>query len=468
MTDKFKKAWEEIEDAIGGCCLHKKAAYLEVAGEPVQCLTLVTSAPASAIEAFIGARKVNKSQNNRYAFSHNGINVELTTLCNIEDIDELHEKAFRHTLTIDSIGVRRDGRVSDAYNGVSDYHNHIVRLSDERAVISEILFRRILLLVIDDGFSLDESIRTRFDTAKIFEKESYRKKYCEVLLSLLNGPECDWNKVATALDILGGALGHRKAIVNYTKSLKDCSPEFKTTFAFLVFALIKVTAKELQPLIKGEPKVNYFDSLCTNLQKPISSQADFMERKEKYGPEFLETLFDMQELWMAIEGIPYKRPSERDFDKMALLISDERFWKTPNKKDEAKTVSAENNTDVNNTVEDENDILDEQYDIEGTIDIGYLTGDYHDEDYDEPSEGKVTDDYLVEEERKNSAEQNNSMRDLLDILDEENLDEVPKVSGINADALGEYEAKMRGEASSPAPASREKRVRVFSIINAGM
>ena len=105
MTEKFRKAWHEIEDAIGSCCLHKKAAFREISGKGVQQLSLVTTASPDVIRAFIGERNVDESQPNRFAFAHDGIQVDLTTFCDEEDVGKLFVKSFRHTLTIDSVGI---------------------------------------------------------------------------------------------------------------------------------------------------------------------------------------------------------------------------------------------------------------------------------------------------------------------------------------------------------------------------
>ena len=171
MQEKFLKVWEEIEEAIGICCLHKKAAFMEVAGKSVQQLTLVTSAPTSVILNFIGERKVDDKQKNRFLFAHNGIQVDLTTCCDVEDVDELYRKSFRHSLTIDSIGVRRDGMVSSSYNGIEDIHNKILRLTDENSAISEGLYRRILLMHAYEGYSLDDALSGRLEREKFFQKK---------------------------------------------------------------------------------------------------------------------------------------------------------------------------------------------------------------------------------------------------------------------------------------------------------
>lgn len=54
-------------------------------------------------------------------------------------MDKLFVKSFRHTLTIDSVGITRDGQISNMYHGVEDIQNKILRLTDEKSVISEIL-----------------------------------------------------------------------------------------------------------------------------------------------------------------------------------------------------------------------------------------------------------------------------------------------------------------------------------------
>ncbi len=439
MTDKFRQAWAEIEEAIGGCALHKKAAANEIMGEPLQQLTLVTTAPMSVIDAFIGKRKVEKSQANRYQFSHNGVRIDLTTFCDIEDLDELHAKSFRHTLSIESIGISRDGRISDTYGGVSDLHNRVVRVTNEKAVVSETTFRRILQLVLQ-GYTLDASVHKRFESGGYFGKESYRKKYCEELLSALNSESVDWKNIAALLDALGSVLDNRKTIVKYTENIKNNTPEFKRTFAFLIFAFIKVTGKELLAVMKNDKQANMFDSLCVNLSNPIESHADYRQRKEKYGEEFLEVLFDMQELWMTIEGIPYKRPSERDFDRMALLMADDRFWSTTAGKVHEEVVDEAGDSD------------EEEYALHGSLDFNHATGDYHSEDYEDETEGIVVDDYEPAEERE-IRESQNSDTSLLDILDEEDESSSVK-SGLNCDALDDMEAQIRGASSPPAPTQR--------------
>ena len=398
MQEKFLKVWEEIEEAIGICCLHKKAAFMEVAGKSVQQLTLVTSAPTSVILNFIGERKVDDKQKNRFLFAHNGIQVDLTTYCDVEDVDELYRKSFRHSLTIDSIGVRRDGMVSSSYNGIEDIHNKILRLTDENSAISEGLYRRILLMHAYEGYSLDDALSGRLEREKFFQKEGYRKKFCEIFVSGVRAEKPNWFQVAKLLGMPGCTLSHKSAFVAYAENIGEADEKFKRTFIFLIMALLKVTSRELQSLMAGIPEMEYYDSLCANLTTKVDTQDALRRIKGKYGDEFVELLYDLQELWMKdIEGVPFRRYTERDFDKMGLVVSDGNLWFDRNNPVKIqKTVEAE----LPSEPEEVDDILSEEDD--DTIEMvgspeyaklmqsGYVDESYSD---DEPTEGIVVDNY---------------------------------------------------------------------------
>jgi len=387
MTDNFKKVWEQIEKEIGGCCLHKKAAYSEVVGGQVLQLTLVTSASKELIEHFIGDRKSEKPQENRFVFTYDDVQIDLTTYEDVEDLDELYEKSFRQSLTIDSLGVRRDGMVSDGYGGLEDIKTKTLRLTHPDAIISEILFRRMLGLVLSEGYRMDEGLSARIEKDKLLEKESYRRRFCEVLIGATKGKARSWNSVADLLDTLVGTYVHQPSIIEYTRGIKKpfADERFTRSFLYLIFALAKVTARELEGLLPGEATLQYFDSLAANLYKNIGSAAAFRSMKEKYGAEFLELLFDLQELWSAMENIPYKRPTERDFDRMNLIQSDDSRWVDPKAKPEKRP---------QHPVQAPAETQPEKYQLEGTMDFARaMNTDYNEEDYDEPMEGTVVDDY---------------------------------------------------------------------------
>ena len=109
-------------------------------------------------------------------------------------------------------------------------------------------------------------------------------------------------------------------------------------------------------------------------------------------------LYDLQELWMKdIEGVPFRRYTERDFDKMGLVVSDGNLWFDRNNPVKIqKTVEAE----LPSEPEEVDDILSEEDD--DTIEMvgspeyaklmqsGYVDESYSD---DEPTEGIVVDNY---------------------------------------------------------------------------
>ncbi len=387
MTDNFKKVWKQIEDEIGGCCLHKKAAYSEVIGGQVQQLTLVTSASKELIESFVGDRNTEKPQDNRYVFTYDGVQIDLTTYEDIEDLDVLYEKSFRQALTIDSLGVRRDGMVSDGYGGLADIKTKTLRLTEPNVIISEILFRRMLGLVLTEGYRMDQGLSSRIEADRLLEKESYRRRFCEALISATKGKARSWNNVADLLDTLVGTYVHQPSIIEFTRGIqKPFSDErFTRTFLYLIFALAKVTARELEGLLPGDNTLQYFDSLAANLYKNIGSAAAFRSMKDKYGTEFLDILFDLQELWSAMENIPYKRPTERDFDRMNLIQSDDSRWVDPHAKPEKRP---------QHSAQPPVEVEPEKYQLEGTMDFARtMNPDYNEDEYDEPMEGTVEDDY---------------------------------------------------------------------------
>lgn len=438
MTDNFKKVWKQIEEEIGGCCLHKKAAYNEVIGGQVQQLTLVTSASKELIERFIGDRKMENPQENRYVFSCEGVQIDLTTYEDIEDLDVLYEKSFRHALTIDSLGVRRDGMVSDGYGGLDDIKTKTLRLTDPKVIISEILFRRMLGLVLTEGYRMDQGLSSRIEADKLLEKESYRRRFCETLVSATKGKARSWSNVADLLDTLVGTYVHQPSIIDYTRSInKPFSDErFTRTFLYLIFALAKVTARELEDLLPGEGTLQYFDSLAANLYKNIGSAAAFRSMKEKYGTEFLDILFDLQELWSAMENIPYKRPTERDFDRMNLIQSDDSRWVDPRAKPEKHPQQS-----VQAPVKEQP----EKYQLEGTMDFARtMNPDYNEEEYDEPMEGTVVDDYADD-----SSDEANSFAPA--IVDK------PTYGGFDTSGLDVMESELHRTAPTPSVIEKPKK-----------
>ena len=285
MQEKFLAVWNDIESAIGSCCLHKSAAFLEASGKPLQKLLLVTSASESVITEFLGKRNVDNKVKNRYIFTHENVPVELTTHCDVEDMDELYQKSFRHSLTIDSIAVKSDGMVSNSYGGMEDVRDKILRLTDDNGIISEGLYRRIISLHAFEGFSFDNNLRLRIENDKPFQKESYRKKFCEIFVKTVRADSVNWEQVARLLETPGCTLDHKKAFVAFTQSVTNemADERFKRTFIFMIMALLKVTSKELQTIMAGVEGLEYYDSLCANMMHLVQTQADLVRLKSKYG-----------------------------------------------------------------------------------------------------------------------------------------------------------------------------------------
>lgn len=441
MQEKFLKVWEEIEDAIGICCLHKKAAFLEVSGKQVQQLTLVTSAPTNVILNFLGERKVDDKQKNRFLFAHNGIQVDLTTFCDVDDVDELYRKSFRHSLTIDSVGVRRDGMVSSSYNGMEDIRDKILRLTDENSTISEGLYRRILLMHVQEGYALDKGLRERLERENFFQKEGYRKKFCEIFVSGVRAENPNWGQIARMLGMPGCTLSHKSAFVSYAEGVTDADDRFKRTFIFLIMALLKVTSKELHPLMPGVTEMEYYDSLCANLTTKVDTQDVLKRLKGRYGDEFVDLLYDLQELWMKdIEGAPFRRYTERDFDKMGLVVSDGNLWFDRNNPtrvqkpvEDEKNIS---NEDVEDILSDEDE---DRLEMVGSPEYAkIMQSGYTEEDYadDEPTEGVVEDDFEMPEPEA-EPQPISQTSDELDVAIPNTEDK--SLLGFNASGLEQYE-----------------------------
>lgn len=229
-----------------------------------------------------GRRYFDHKQKNRFLFAHNGIQVDLTTFCDVDDVDELYRKSFRHSLTIDSVGVRRDGMVSSSYNGMEDIRDKILRLTDENSTISEGLYRRILLMHVQEGYALDKGLRERLERENFFQKEGYRKKFCEIFVSGVRVENPNWGQIARMLGMPGCTLSHKSAFVSYAEGVTDADDRFKRTFIFLIMALLKVTSKELHPLMPGVTEMEYYDSLCANLTTKVDTQDVLKRLKGRY------------------------------------------------------------------------------------------------------------------------------------------------------------------------------------------
>ncbi len=386
MTEKFKSVWEKVEKGIGVCCLHKKAAFNEAYGKELQQLSLVTSALPSVIEEFAknGFQKINDG---RYRFEFDGIVVEIQSISNAKDISELQQRSFKQTLTVDSVGFSRDGKINDGFGGMQDIKDKVIRLTDENTSFTEGALSRVMYLATEEGFTVHPSVMDRIVKGNILGKFGHRKRLFELLTAKVNKPSVEWKKISALLQIAPNYLKD-SYIVDYTAKLpSDVDADFKRNYLFLIFALLNATSSEIGGFFKGDNHIDYFDSMCSKLNTTISGYMEFMEIKNNYGQEFLDVLFDVQEILMASKGIPFKRLCERDFDLMAALVGDENYWSTP--KEELP-------------IEEDEEPITEQQDsmeIEGTLNVSKAISTEFDEGlYDDPTEGPANDDYVLDNE----------------------------------------------------------------------
>ncbi len=431
MTENFKKAWEKIESNIGTCCLHKKAAFREASGQELKQLSLVTCAPPEVIESYLTSLGEKKSAN-PYRFKVDGVFVELTNITGAKNTDELNERSFKHTLTIDCIGFRRKGGVNDNYGGMADVKEKTVRFTDETATINENLFKRILTLVADDGFRLHPAVKERIKNDKFFEKLGYRKKFFEYFFETVTDTHAGWQKAATLLGIAEEYIKPGIRIIEYTEKISErkSNTNFIRAYLFLIFALMKATSKEISVLFKDDSLFDYYDSVCVKLSTRISNYTQYMELKNNYGQEFLDLLFDVQEIWLTAEGMAYKRPSECDFDLMSALVNDEKYW---GEKKQSKPPAVEDSVG--------DDLIPEDFELEGVLDIGKAVSDVYDGDlYDEPTEGVIEDLYdpAVQKDDSLPAVQKK------DVCIDDDYGESGEVSGFEVAGLASYEDELLG------------------------
>ena len=175
--------------------------------------------------------------------------------------------------------------------------NKIVRLTDENAPFSEGALSRVMHLVTEDGFEIHASVMNKVVRDKILGKPGYRKKFFELLNTKVNSTNTEWKKVSALLKIADNYLKDT-CLIDYTAKLSaDANVNFKRNYLFLIFVLLDATSNEIGVFINGDEHINYFDSLCTKINTTISDYIEFMELKKNYGQEFLDMLFDVQEIF---------------------------------------------------------------------------------------------------------------------------------------------------------------------------
>lgn len=435
MTENFKKAWAEIERELGHCCLHKKAAFCELAGLPMSRLALAITQPMEKIEAYAKGKNVER-RGNRFIFTLNGVKIEITSYPDAKNLDELVKRAFCHTLSIDCVGVQSNGMIIDPYGGLADIRNKVIRLTTPDAAMSELIFSRIMRLSADEGFTVDAAVIKRFEQEQYIQKESYRKKFCELFASVIIR-EKNWCKAAALLGVLGASLSRRRNLIEYTQKQQNETKDDRHIKAYLyfVFAWLKATGKEIAPVLGNDPMTGYFDSVCANFQQSFHSADAFFALKDKYGDEFAEFLFDVQEVYAVMEKQTYKRPSERNFDLMYRLMCEESRWTSGEERDISGIAAANDES--------------RQKKLEGTFVFEKaLNNNFSEENYDEePTEGQSEDVYVYEEEKNDDTE---SVPELVpvqkkEICIDDDVDEISDESTFKAEDLAKYGDVKRDE-----------------------
>lgn len=140
--------------------------------------------------------------------------------------------------------------------------------------------------------------------------------------------------------------------------------------------------------MKNCPQIMYYDSVCTNLFKEVKTKKEFDALKENYGTDFMDLLFDIQNMLCTVNGESYKRPTEKSFDLMAQFVADGKFW-TDGETDQ-ETISDDTAEDMH---------LEGKFDFQKAVSDGYNAENYDDteslaeiddiNDSEEPAEKEV-------------------------------------------------------------------------------
>ena len=428
MTEKVKKVWAEIERELGHCCLHKKAAFYEISGIQPDRLSLAITQPLEKVEAYVKGKGVDR-RGNRFIFTMNDVKVEITSYPDAKDLNDLIKKAFCHALSIDCVGMQSNGMIINPYGGLEDIRNKVVRLSTPDATVSEITFNRILHLAVDDGFTVDDTLLKRLEQEQFIQKENYRKRFCEYFATVIR-QEGNWNKAAALLGLLGSSISRRRNLIEYTLKQQNerRDSRYKKAYLYFVFVWLKATGKEVAPILRGDEMAGLIDSIGENLFKNFHDVDAFFEMKGKYGKEFAEFLFDIQEVYAVMEKQTYKRPSEQNFDLMYRLMCEDTHW-----------------TNGEETVPDNVDLSDDDdlpKKLEGAFDFDKaMNNSYSEENYDEPTEGVSEDSYVYECADEDSDEPTavvEAIRKKDVCIDDEISEEVDE-GGFSPDDISAYE-----------------------------
>lgn len=294
---------------------------------------------------------------------------------------------FRHLLRCESSGMDIDGRYINNPEALSDIKNKELHLSGGDALLNESIVSKIVKYILNFGYTIGDDIISAVNSQQIFDKDSYKVKFCEALSSVLKKGKTEWSSVSEALRLIECILPKGTRIMEHTKkitaSMQD--PKFIRNYLYSIFVVMEITAKQLQSIMPEEPTLQYFDSICLNIDVQLKNYDVYKEIKEKYGDEFLILLMDIQETLSNNEECEYVRVSEETFDIGEMLLKDKSFWWS-----EASGDVSDNN------ISNEHTELDPS---KGNASL-WLKDDYTEEIYEDSSNDKV---YLDDEPLENTS-----------------------------------------------------------------
>lgn len=330
MTGNYKKVWKELEKNVGRCFFFKEGVVKEISGYATYTLTLATFAVPDRVKTYIDNNKLKivSSTDNRFTFVKDGVRVEITCIKPEEKIQQSYNKMFRHMLRCESSGMDIEGRYINNPAALSDIKNKELHLSGGDVLLNESLVSKIVKYVLNFGYTIGDDIISAVNSQQIFDTDSYKVKFCEALSAVLQKGKTEWTSVSETLRLIECILPKGTRILEHTKkitaSMKDVN--FIRNYLYSIFVVMEITAKQLQGIMPEEPTLQYFDSICLNIDVQLKNYDVYKEIKEKYGDEFLTLLMDIQETLSNNEECEYVRVSDETFDIGEILLKDESFW----------------------------------------------------------------------------------------------------------------------------------------------
>ena len=281
MTENYKKIWKELEKNVGRCFFFKEGVVKDISGYATYTLTLATFSVPDRVKTYIETNNFKKvsSTDNRFTFVKDGVRVEITCIKPEENIQQSYNKMFRHLLRCESSGMDIEGRYINNPEALSDIKNKELHLSGGEAVLNESIVSKIVKYVLYFGYTIGDDIISAVNSQRIFEKDSYKVKFCEALSSVLQKGKTDWISVSEALHLIECILPEGTRIIKHTEkiTISMTDTKFIRNYLYSIFVVMEVTAKQLQSIMPEEPTLQYFDSICLNIDVQLKKYDVYKE-----------------------------------------------------------------------------------------------------------------------------------------------------------------------------------------------